>query len=93
MQNVRSFKLFVVLAAFFFALTAVAPLAMADEVTVTGQIQVNGDTVTLQADDGAYVLQGGDAAQFADQKVQVTGDLAESDGQKVIQVKEVKPAE
>ncbi|SHF05652.1 hypothetical protein SAMN02745206_01272 [Desulfacinum infernum DSM 9756] len=93
MRHLRAAKFFVLLVAFFCALTSLAPLAMADEVTVTGQLQVLGDEVVLETDSGEYILEGDNLEQFAGQTVSVTGALTESGEDKVIEVKDIKPAQ
>ncbi|MBC7358649.1 MAG: hypothetical protein H5U10_08970 [Desulfacinum sp.] len=93
MKHLRAAKFFVLLMAFCCALASLTSPALADEVTVTGQLQVLGDEVVLETDSGEYILEGDNLEQFAGQTVSVTGALTESGEDKVIEVKEIKPAQ
>lgn len=67
-------------------------LVLAEEVTVKGTVNAKGDSFVLQAQDGEYVLQGDKVADFVGKAVEVKGTVAEKEGQKIIQVTEIKEA-
>ncbi|SFM86861.1 DUF5818 domain-containing protein [Thermodesulforhabdus norvegica] len=68
-------------------------LVFADEVTVKGVVSAKGDSFVLTADDGEYVLEGENIADYVDQTVEVTGSVSEKDGVKVLEVSSINKVE
>lgn len=93
MRKLMNLKVLCGLMGIMAGLAFLAPLVMAGDVSVTGQVQVMGEKVVLQVDDTVYVLIGEDLDQYTGKTVEVIGTIIEEDSHKVIQVEVVNPAE
>lgn len=66
---------------------------LAEEATITGIVEIVGDSLVITAKDGQYKIGGLDLAQMVGQKVIASGMVTEADGAKNIEVTAVKAAQ
>ena len=72
---------------------AMAAPVLAEEATITGIVEIVGDSLVITAEDGQYKIGGLDLAKMVGQKVRATGMVTETDGAKNIEVTAVKAAQ
>ena len=66
---------------------------MAEEATITGIVEIVGDSLVITAEDGQYKIGGLDLAKMVGQKVDASGMVTETDGVKNIEVTAVQAAQ
>jgi hypothetical protein len=72
---------------------AMAAPVLAEEATITGIVEIVGDSLVITAEDGQYKIGGLDLAKMVGQEVHATGMVTETDGAKNIKVTAVKAAQ
>ena len=72
---------------------AMAAPVLAEEATITGIVEIVGDSLVITAEDGQYKIGGLDLAKMVGQKVTATGMITEANGAKNIEVTAVKAAQ
>ena len=77
---------FLVIALVLAMVASMAVPGFAKEITITGTIEKTDTGVVIKAEDGDYLVSGQDLSQAAGKMVKATGNVIESEGQKIIDV-------